>query len=288
MERSEVENIFDKKKEELLSYYKNCKDDSPTAIILGGQPASGKSTLISHIENNHSNKNFLVVNGDLYRIFHPNADKLISNIDLYSKETQIFSNVFTERLIQEAAKNKYNIIIEGTMRNPKIPKDTALFFKENKYKNIQAHAIVTPSIITELGIYNRFLEEIQKKGVGRLADIDSHNSAVLGLSKSLDTLYDIKAVNKITLYNYLGEKKLKEINLKKDKWSSIYHPSYFVKKERKNQLNDKLFLEKLLRNSKKHSIYAPKNIKNRLEKVINKMEKVINKIGKSNRKGFTR
>jgi hypothetical protein len=49
----------------------------------------------------------------------------INNIQNYSEETQIFSNVFTEELIKEALDKKYDIIIEGTMRNPETPLKTA-------------------------------------------------------------------------------------------------------------------------------------------------------------------
>lgn len=122
MLREEVQKLFETEKVRILEDLKVQRSELPIAILLGGQPAAGKSSLTEAAKANHPGKNFLVINGDNYREFHPNHYKLIkSNIANYSKETQIFSNVFTEGFINEAIRNKYNVIIEGTMRNPETP-----------------------------------------------------------------------------------------------------------------------------------------------------------------------
>lgn len=67
----------------------NISSQKPIAIILGGQPACGKSTLINVAKKDHPNLDFLTVNGDLYRQFHPNKE-LIKDPIKYPIETQIF------------------------------------------------------------------------------------------------------------------------------------------------------------------------------------------------------
>lgn len=109
MQRYEVEAIFEQKKDGLFEDI-NISSQRPIAIILGGQPACGKSTLINVAKKDHPNLDFLTVNGDLYRQFHPNKE-LIKDPIKYPIETQIFSSVFTEKLIEEAIKRKCNIII---------------------------------------------------------------------------------------------------------------------------------------------------------------------------------
>ena len=75
MQRYEVEAIFEREKEKF--FRGNIFSKEPCAIILGGQPACGKSTLINVAKKDHPNLDFLTVNGDLYREFHPEKDKLI-------------------------------------------------------------------------------------------------------------------------------------------------------------------------------------------------------------------
>ena len=66
MQRYEVEAIFEQKKDGLFEDI-NISSQKPIAIILGGQPACGKSTLINVAKKDHPNLDFLTVNGDLYR-----------------------------------------------------------------------------------------------------------------------------------------------------------------------------------------------------------------------------
>lgn len=225
MQRYEVEAIFEQKKDGLFEDI-NISSQKPIAIILGGQPACGKSTLINVAKKDHPNLDFLTVNGDLYRQFHPNKE-LIKDPIKYPIETQIFSSVFTERLIEEAIKRKCNIIIEGTMRNPDVPLKTAQKFKDAGFR-VEAYIIAAPKEFTQLGLYNRYQEEVLSKGQGRLADIDSHNKAVNGLMKSANQLYSDKAVDKISIHTYLAKERIKDFNLVNGEWSCKSMPSIFI------------------------------------------------------------
>lgn len=81
MQRYEVEAIFEQKKDGLFEDI-NISSQKPIAIILGGQPACGKSTLINVAKKDHPNLDFLTVNGDLYRQFHPNKELIKDPIKL--------------------------------------------------------------------------------------------------------------------------------------------------------------------------------------------------------------
>lgn len=236
MEWFKIKNIFEREKTDLLSGLKT--QEKPIAFILGGQPASGKSGLAKAILRQFPDKDFLFVNGDIYREFHPEAGELIKYPERYSVETQIFSNFFTEALIQEAITYKYNIIVEGTMRNPEVPLRTALTFRENGF-NTEAFAIAAPALFTELGFYLRYQEEIDFQGYGRLADKSSHDKAVEGLLCSLDRLYTEKAVGKIHLYSYQAEKHLVTFTLNKEEWDINTLPSVEVINAREKQYQDK-------------------------------------------------
>ena len=236
IEGFKIKNIFEREKTDLLSGLKT--QEKPIAFILGGQPASGKSGLAKAILRQFPDKDFLFVNGDIYREFHPEAGELIKYPERYSAETQIFSNFFTETLIQEAITYKYNIIVEGTMRNPEVPLRTALAFRENGF-DTEAFAIAAPALFTELGFYLRYQEEIDFQGYGRLADKSSHDKAVEGLLCSLDRLYTEKAVGKIHLYSYQAEKHLVTFTLNKEEWDINTLPSVEVINAREKQYQDK-------------------------------------------------
>jgi UDP-N-acetylglucosamine kinase len=75
----------------------------------------------------------------------------IKDAESFSTYSQIFSNVFTDELINIAGDNKYNIIVEGTMRNTEIVENTASFFKEKGF-SVEAHEVVAHPTITELNL----------------------------------------------------------------------------------------------------------------------------------------
>lgn len=233
MKRAEVESIFEQEKELLFKEIE--PSEKPLAIILGGQPASGKSKLTDIAESEHDGRKFLSVNGDLYRAYHPEYGNLIKNAQKYSSDTQIFSNVFTEKLIDEAIKRKCDIIIEGTMRNPNVPKMTANLFRKEGYK-VEAYAIAAPDVITRLGIYLRFQEEVNRKSVGRLAEIEPHDAAVIGLPKSLDLLFKEKLVDRISIHSYLAKEKIKDFLLSDNLWNYKFHLLFLLTMQEKGDI----------------------------------------------------
>ena len=233
MQRFEVEMIFEAEKEFLI---RECLPSStPVAILLGGQPASGKSNLAFIAKEEHENETFLIINGDEYRIYHPQHDKLIKDVAHFSEKTQIFSNVFTENLIEEAVKHRFSVIVKGTMRNPDVPLKTAEMFKEAGYR-VEAFIIAAPEQFTREGLHIRYQQELQNKGFGRLADVRSHDEAVEGLLKSINLLFDKKGVDKISIHTFLAREKVKEYLLINDEWDCNLVPGNVIETARNKQL----------------------------------------------------
>ncbi|GAB4013796.1 hypothetical protein GCM10028808_34200 [Spirosoma migulaei] len=52
------------------------QSERPTGILLGGQPAAGKTSLIRQLRHQYSGQKFVVINGDEYRQYHPRARKI--------------------------------------------------------------------------------------------------------------------------------------------------------------------------------------------------------------------
>ena len=280
-----IKDIFEQKKYDLLKGIKT--NENPIALILGGQPASGKSSLAKIYTTKHSDENFLFVNGDLYREFHPNYKELIKDSENYSKETQMFSNVFTEELIKEAQKNKFNIIVEGTMRNPKIPLTTALEFKHNGFK-VEAMVISAPAIFTELGVYARYQEEINFQGTGRLADMNSHNDAVNGLLISVDELFINKAVDKLGIYTYQGKEEVKCFTLNNNNWTPNKLPSNFILESRKQQLENTEQINRLINRGIKTLHEMNPILQSKVTGVLRRLDDILLEINRENKRGFRR
>lgn len=243
MQTEEVWRIFAEKKDEYLREMSS--DNHPIGILLGGQGAVGKGRLNLWAERLYPENVFLAINGDNYRVWHPDFDRLRKNIWNYSKETQIFSNIFTEGLIEDATTNRYSLVVEGTMRSAEVPIQTAAMLRSHGYETA-AFVIAACKEFSLLNAFVRYYKEVQSKGFGRMIDIESHNKAVEGLPKSVDRLYMEKSVDRICLFDCFAKNMIADYQLLDGKWSNETLPSTIVLDTREKQLNDKESIEMLL------------------------------------------
>lgn len=90
---------------------------NPKAYVVGGQPGAGKSTSTNKLQTEYSN-NILIIDLDSYRERHPNYKTLYEK---YGKESSEYTHQFASEIKEEIQKRaidaKYNIIIDGTLKN---------------------------------------------------------------------------------------------------------------------------------------------------------------------------
>ena len=107
---------------------------SPKGFVLGGQPGAGKSNLVGIIRQ-ELNRNVLIINGDEFRRYHPNFDGIQEQYGIDSpKHTAAFSGHMTERVIEKALREGYNISVEGTFRTTETPMRTLEKMREHGYE----------------------------------------------------------------------------------------------------------------------------------------------------------
>ena len=100
-------------------------------FFLGGQPGTGKSNFINQ---KYNLSNYIQINGDEYRKFHPRYDEIIScDIKIMPERTQEFVNECVERLINDLSNDGYNLIIEGTLRDSQVTINTCQNLKDKGY-----------------------------------------------------------------------------------------------------------------------------------------------------------
>ena len=177
------------------------KEKQPVAIILGGQPASGKTAIFELLQNKiFPDKQFVIINGDEYRSFHPRSDKILFEYGKdYANKTQIFANKLVEFLKEECIKKRYNFILESTFRNIETIKNTSEELKKDNYKTA-VHALSVPYWDSILGIFERYERQIELTGTGRFSPITTHNEAFTALPKNLKICFQDQFFDEIFIY----------------------------------------------------------------------------------------
>lgn len=171
----------------------------PVAIVLGGQPGAGKSTLQDIAKQ--SIPDLVIINGDEYRKYHPNFDKIFAEYgDAFPKHTASFSGKVTEMLKTKLIEQKRNILIEGTLRTTSVPLATCREFKENGYSVILGVMAVKP----EISYLSTILRYENMKDMGmtpRMTPKEHHDMVVNNLPANLKEICETGQFDEVVVYN---------------------------------------------------------------------------------------
>lgn len=173
---------------------------TPIGIVTGGAPGSGKSAFILEAQQKF-NKNIIAINGDEFRIYHPRFEKIASlakgDFPLY---TGSFAGKMVEKVLEEAIKQRYNIIVEGTFRTANTPIKTLQDMKAAGYKTIVKVKAVNAEVAWQSTI-DRFNEMkslgFEPRAVNKLV----FDKTVKGLAENTYTVAKSGVADRIEVWN---------------------------------------------------------------------------------------
>lgn len=173
--------------------------NKPKAFILGGQPGAGKTTIQQIIIDKLPNT--VIVNGDEYRKYHPHFYDIQNT---YGKDsvlhTQSFANKVVEILIDKLSDEKYNLIIEGTLRRAEVPINTCNMLKAKGYKT-ELSVMAVSAEVSWQGTLDRYNKMLEKGLTPRATPKESHDIVVENIAKNVGVIFKEKCFDNITLYN---------------------------------------------------------------------------------------
>jgi len=274
MEKDYTDEELEIKFKQILEYYKSMYSptENPKVVLLGGQPGAGKSGLENMI---NIKKNYVSISGDDYREYHPRFKEI--NLEYgrdASKYTQQWAAKITEKLIKELGKEKYNLIIEGTLRTAELPLKEASAFKKAGYE-VELNVVVVKPEKSRLGTLERYEAMLKQGKVPRMTPKEHHDLVVKNIGNNLEIIYNSKAFDNIKLfdrennllYNY---KETPKINPK-----DILNKE-FIREWKKEEIKDfKEKWENLIKamENRKASTKEISELKNEKEQILERISK---------------
>ncbi|WP_448656842.1 zeta toxin family protein [Microbacterium lacticum] len=151
--------------------------DGPVLVLLGGQPAAGKTQAQRTILAEHPDDDLVEVTGDDLRVFHPDYITLTREHPfLMPGATAPVSGGLVRLAVEHAHKHRYSLLLEGTFRDPGMVTGTATRFADAGYR-VEVAAVATPAVVSRLSAEMRSLAG-GLPAVGRWTPPGAHESAL--------------------------------------------------------------------------------------------------------------
>lgn len=174
--------------------------EKPIGILLGGQPGAGKSQGTKVIRE-RLNGNVIVINGDEFRPYKQGYKELYEQHGKnLANHTGDFSNRMIQKVRDEAIKNRFNFIIEGTFRDVKVPLSELDRFKEHGYK-AEVVICTCPKEVSWQSTIMRGDEDLKKGHIPRYVSKESHDLVTEVLAKNVKAIYDTGLVSNLEIYS---------------------------------------------------------------------------------------
>lgn len=174
--------------------------EQPIGVLLGGQPGAGKSYATMRIKE-RLNSNVLIINGDEFRSYHKHYEDFYQ---LYGKDASKYTGAFAGKMVEkvrdEAIKNKFNVVIEGTFRTVETPLKELNNFKERGYK---AEVIICtcPKELSWESTIKR-AEELDSAGLQpRYVPKEHHDIVTENLARNAATIFSSGLVSQLEIYS---------------------------------------------------------------------------------------
>lgn len=181
-------------------------DRTPTLIVLGGQPGSGKTAVLtaSHTELEQTGPTIRIVGDDL-RSYHPGfvahqkADPATA-----SRFTQVDAGIWSEKLLSAATERGVHVVFETTMRTPDNVEKVMTAGRSAGYR-VEVRVLAVSPRMSWQGCHYRFEEMHHAGAAARIPPRAVHDAAVTGLADSLERIERRKLADRVLIQRPNGE-----------------------------------------------------------------------------------
>ncbi|QHG86404.1 zeta toxin family protein [Xanthomonas cucurbitae] len=176
--------------------------DTPSAVILAGQPGAGKGGLARTAEL-ELNGDVVKIDPDELRAFHPQVSAL-RNAHPYtwSGYTQADASQWAEELLQATVEGKKNLIFDTTLSNGQWSSELIQQLQSRGYV-VEVRAMAAPKLESEHGVDSRFSQQLDLEGHGRYVPEGARDAIYTKLPQSLDIVH-AQTTAPIRIFNRQG------------------------------------------------------------------------------------
>ncbi|ELP69952.1 zeta toxin family protein [Streptomyces turgidiscabies] len=159
--------------------------DQPVAVLIGGPPGSGKSTVCQVLKAVLDRRGGAVLIGrDLYKTDHPAYRSL-----LHSDDRTAGVRVRPDVLRWQAEVEEYvrGHRFDALVETPAVDPEQARAYREAGYR-VEVVVLAEAQAVTQLSILERYLAQVAENGAGRYVSWGNHDQVARRLPESLEVI----------------------------------------------------------------------------------------------------
>lgn len=227
----------DRRYAKIAAKYLACEaQENPRAIIIGGQPGSGKGQLTQQAAREMAKEGgFVLVDVDTLRDRHPQNRELMSENDREAANlTHSDASKWAKRLTNDAIEGRRNIIIDQTSKSPDSLVARTTQLREAGYQ-VEFRVMAVNAEISEQRIHTRYENQKALDGAGRFVPKEVHDAAYVGLPETLSAVERGKTVDVLKVHNK-DQKVIDENTLQNGEWKKPPQARAALESERNRPL----------------------------------------------------
>lgn len=168
-------------------------------VILGAQPGAGKTEL-QRITEAEFGGNIVNCNADLFRDYHPDAEKIKSKHEAYYPQiTAEYAQQWNKGLRKYCEDNRLNYILETTFSSGQVMNKTIAELQDKGYR-VEIKLLAVDPKLSLLGTYLRFEAMKATEGNGRLVGKDAHDTRYYMVAPTIFLVDKDGRCNKLQVY----------------------------------------------------------------------------------------
>lgn len=174
----------------------------PKLVFVSGQPGSGKTALIRNVKGDFKETNFITIDMDNYRMYHPKLKEIIKDKVDFVKYTNTFSIQIERDMLEFCLKNKMNFIHVGTMRVYDYLNKIVISYAKSQGYDIELYALAVTNLESKISAKSREKEQ-RKENAGKYVRITSEefiDEADKGFKNSVKIMSDSNEISNIKIF----------------------------------------------------------------------------------------
>lgn len=188
-------------RQKLIYEQKPVMQEKPKAIVFGGQPGAGKSSIMIDMKELMLDNNCIIISGDEYRKDHPQFKKIVEHYgDEWSLKTGNWSGKLVESIIEKAIKEQFNIQAEGTLRDIRVPIKTVELLKSNNY-DITLMIVTSDKELSWKSTVQRYERDKILGEIPRAVNKNYYDKLIKDLPKNAEDLYNLKLHDRFMVWS---------------------------------------------------------------------------------------